>query len=320
MNNQTVGTSLTGMVRHTRPVHPDQQHTVNKFLAMAQAAQTTKQAQGRAESLPICSPPVDFQPLGRLEGHRSHEEAPRAVAEGLPTPLALEDAQSAPAWLTDALAYLDQQEQAQATPRICVQMPHQSPPPVDELLDLEPLRPKRGRGAGTEGPGALARLMADLARDHLAARPHLRRRDGSAPVQVVMHLPAEMVSEQLGINDCTRLEWTGQLQATGYLQARLHYATSTNDQGERVTMVTGTLYAVRLQPGHTARVRYADLCRKWRDLDADRAAGRTSYAAIKAAYKRAEAAEAKRVQDEEKNTRGGSGNLTSTRQRTGWAA
>lgn len=56
--------------------------------------------------------------------------------------------------------------------------------------------------------------------------------------------------------------------------------------GERLTAIDGMLYAVRLSAGHEARLRWTDYKRKYRDLDADRAAGRTAYNAIRNARAR----------------------------------
>ena len=151
-------------------------------------------------------------------------------------------------------------------------------PPLADLLDLDALRPTRGRGAGSEGAGALARVLDELARHVLSVRPY--KHQGEAPRQVVVHLSAEVLAAALERNDATVWRWTQALEASGYLHARPHYTTSTNQAGERVTRVDGTLYAVRLQPGHRARLDYRDLTRQYRDLDADRAAGRTAHRAI----------------------------------------
>ena len=151
-------------------------------------------------------------------------------------------------------------------------------PLLADLLDLSALRPTRGRGAGSEGAGALARLLDELARHVLTVRPYKQNND--LPRQVVFHESAEMLAKALEHNDATIWRWTQILEASGYLHARPHYTTSTNEAGERVTRVDGTLYAVRLQPGHRARLDYRDLTRHYRDLDADRVAGRTAHRAI----------------------------------------
>ncbi|MFC5848570.1 hypothetical protein [Deinococcus petrolearius] len=136
---------------------------------------------------------------------------------------------------------------------------------LGELVDLQGLRPTRGRGAGTEGAGALARLLDSLARHALQARRH-----DQVPNQIVVHTSVELLAETLGVPTSTIWRWTQLLEAEGYCQARTHYTTAPNRHGERTTMVDGTLYAVRLKVGHPARVRYDDLKRQYRNLDADR--------------------------------------------------
>jgi hypothetical protein len=137
--------------------------------------------------------------------------------------------------------------------------------PLNDLVDLNGLRPTRGRGAGTEGAGALARLLDSMARHTLQARHH-----DQVPHQIVFHTSVELLAETLGVPTSTIWRWTQLLEAEGYCNARTHYTTATNRHGERTTMVDGTLYAVRLKVGHPARVRYDDLKQQYRNLDADR--------------------------------------------------
>jgi len=170
-----------------------------------------------------------------------------------------------------------------ASARVMVR-PVQGPPPepvpevldLAELLDLVELRPKRGRGAGTEGPGRLARLLHELAR-------HVFKTKGYrlTPGQIVFHTSQELLAEALGVDVATVRRWTRQLEARAYCDSRPHFSDMSQD-GETVTAVDGTLYAVRLVPGHRARLGYDDLCHQWRDLDADRKAGRTAWALLKA--------------------------------------
>lgn len=224
-----------------------------------------------------------------------------AGAVPAPTPGAVE-AQERPAWLVtpEELDALEQKPKTEAAPMVRVQA--QPVPELAELLELDRFRPKRGRGAGTAGAGALAELLHECARRHLKARPHLYSKAGHPPRQVVLHLSAEMLAAYLGVSDNTIREWAAQLQAEGYLQARAHKTTSKR-QGEDVTVSDGTLYAVRLAPGHVARLRWTDYKKNYRDLDADRKAGRTAHNAIKWAVQRAKMrAEADADQHEEKNT------------------
>jgi hypothetical protein len=158
-------------------------------------------------------------------------------------------------------------------------------PPLVDLLDLEALRPTRGRGARGEGAGALAYLLDHLARHLLMVRPQRYQQGGRAPRQIVLHLSAEMLAATLGCNEATAWRWTQRLEALGYLKARPHYSNRTNKEGERVTAIDGTLYAIRLEAGHQAYLSYEDLTRQYRDLDADREAGRTAHRAISAARK-----------------------------------
>ena len=191
--------------------------------------------------------------------------------------------QEQPAWMVT----LDELEAAlnrRPSPRVQRQL--QPVAPLAELLDLEQFRPKRGRGAGTAGAAALAALLDTLTRTRLATCPHLYSRTGHPPRQIVLHLSAELLAAALGVSDNTLRRWTAQLQEAGFVRAALHYTSMTNREGQRLTAVDGTLYAVRLAPGHTARLRYADYKRVYRNLDADRRAGRTAYNAIRNARRR----------------------------------
>lgn len=213
----------------------------------------------------------------------------------------------------EAIDREEQERQARKNARVKVKL--EQPHALTELLELKKYRPKRGRGAGTEGAGALARLAYDLACRVLQFRPYLYDKDGKLPSQIVLHLSGEMVAEVLGVSENTVREWTSQLAADGFLEARPHYTTAKNWAGEDVTMMDGTLYAVRLKPGRNARLRYSDMKRQYRDLDADRKAGRTAYNAIQSAHQKAqrwaewraaEDAKGKHDPDAGKNTSGSS--------------
>jgi hypothetical protein len=154
------------------------------------------------------------------------------------------------------------------------------PPSIVDLLDLDELRPKCGKGYGGEGPGELARLLDHLGRHALSVRPgKYRKRGGGWPRQIVLHLSAEMLAAKLGRNVDTVRVWTKVLMALGYLDARPHHSRATRN-GQKGTVVDGTLYAIRLQPGHRARLSFKDLSKSYRDLDADRHAGRTAFRVI----------------------------------------
>ena len=211
-----------------------------------------------------------------------------------------------PPWLVTPEEF-DRFEREQAQPRVRVQVELEKVARLEELVALKKYRPKRGRGAGTAGAGRLAALLYGLMCRHLQAHTHLYGKDGSLPRQVVLHLSAEMLAAQLGVSDNTVREWASQLAADGFLAVRAHYTTGTTLTGEQGSLMDGTLYAVRVVPGHTARLRWQDMKRAYRNLDADRAAGRTAHNAIRNALKRAQARAEEvlfenDVQDAEKNT------------------
>ena len=272
MNNQRQG-SRTQMVRQSAHLFPVP-HTIpppnrqlreeaatQRFAQMARAALDQTSAE-EGKSATTLTAELTAEPLS--QPHQTPKNWPCNLSPVLPSILIREEA-----------------SQATYTPdRLKVSRPSPlQPPPLADLLDLDALRPIRGRGAGSEGAGALARVLDELARHVLSVRPYKQKGD-EAPRQVVVHLSAELLAKGLKRNDATVWRWTQALEDSGYLHARPHYTTSTNQDGERVTRVDGTLYAVRLQPGHRARLDYRDLTRQYRDLDADRAAGRTAYRAI----------------------------------------
>lgn len=299
---QGSATAMVGQNAHTFPVPdifnapltPRQAERAAQFLAMLtlKAAPDVAQEQPQEPAAPRCR---SYQELAaerraKSKAHRRPRKAtpPAAWVNKAAALLGIpEQAEERPAWLItpEEIDALEQQAKTEAAP--VVRVPAQPVPELAELLNLEQFRPRRGRGAGTAGAGALAELLHECARRHLKARPHLYNEAGYPPRQVVLHLSAEMLAACLGVSDNTIREWAAQLQAVGYVQAHGHKTTSTNAEGERVTMADGTLYAVRLAPGHTARLRYADYKKQYRDLDADRKAGRTAYNAIRWAEQRA---------------------------------
>lgn len=228
--------------------------------------------------------------------HRRAEKGPQNSGEGSP-PFAR------PADLTPAATYAPERLPVKA------RHPLADVPPLAELVDLEALRPKRGKGYGTAGAGALAELLDHLARHTLTVRPYQAQgHAGGPPRQIVLHLSAEMLAATLGRNQDTVNTWTQQLAATGYLAARPHYTTATTKDGERVTAVDGTLYAIRLQVNHNAYLSYQDLNKQYRNLDADRQARRTARRAVQNARKLdrdsgKQAQKENTVSDEEKNIR-----------------
>lgn len=291
MNNPTQG-SVTASVTQKARTFPDsptfpplQQDRVGCYMAMARAALAAKASAAPGDgagALPAADhgagPGTDLPCLrtvqemtadlqaNREERRRSHEKA-RREAEATCSP------QAFPQNVREAYS---------ASARVMVrpvQGPQLEPVPevrdLAELLDLAELRPKRGWGAGTEGPGRLARLLHELAR-------HVFKTKGYrlTPGQIVFHTSQELLAEALGVDVATVRRWTRQLEARAYCDSRPHFSDMSRN-GETVAAVDGTLYAVRLVPGHRARLGYDDLSHQWRNLDADRKAGRTAWTLLK---------------------------------------
>lgn len=282
------------------PLTPRQARTTSHFLEMARAAQARQ-----ADVPPPLPTAVDAflkqecsaldKLLGEIQTRRDAEAAQAAKREARKgqaqrrRELRAAAAQEAevraglrlcdftpPEGLPDAL------RACYAPKRLTVSLTD-GPPSLVDLVDLDELRPKCGKGFGGEGPGELARLLDHLARHALSVRPgKYRKRGGGWPRQIVLHLSAEMLAARLGRNPDTVRVWTKVLKALGYLDARAHRSRATRN-GQQGTVVDGTLYAIRLQPGHKAKLSFKDLSQSYRNLDADRDAGRTAFRVIERA-------------------------------------
>ncbi|MFK7604226.1 hypothetical protein ACI3L1_18685 [Deinococcus sp. SM5_A1] len=307
MNNQQ-GDSLTHRVRQNAPIFPDrdtvkppltprQAKTTSHFLAMGRVAQARQ-----ADVPPPLPSAVNAflkqecsaldKLLGELEARRDAEAAQAAKREARKgqaqrrrelRAAAAQDAEvRAGMQLCDFTPSADMPDALRACyapKRLTVNLTD-GPPSIVDLLDLDALRPKCGKGYGGEGPGELARLLDHLGRHALSVRPgKYRKRGGGWPRQIVLHLSAEMLAAKLGRNVDTVRVWTKALIALGYLDARPHHSRATRN-GQQGTVVDGTLYAIRLQPGHKAKLSFKDLSKSYRDLDADRHAGRTAFRVI----------------------------------------
>jgi len=265
------------------PAKASHQDRAARFLAMAQAAMSARASAAPGDGAGALLTVEDGKALAtrsrtvqgiaaeletnREQRRRSHDKArceTEVTCPPHPMPQSVREAYSASA-------------------RVTVR-PMQGPPPepvpevldLAELLDLAVLCPKRGRGARTEGAGRLARLLDELGRHVFKTRAYQL-----TPGQIVFHTSQELLAEALGVDVATVRRWTRRLETLGYCDSRPHYSDMSRN-GETVAAVDGTLYAVRLQPGQHAHLGYDDLCHQWRDLDADRKAGRTAWALLKA--------------------------------------
>ena len=321
---------LPGQPAHIQDLPPltdAQQIKARHFLAMATAktALDVAQEQPQEPAAPRCK---SYQELAaeraerraRSKAHRRPRKAapPAAwVNRAAAAPESQESQEERPAWLITAEELAESLKQQvipnNPTPKLRKGVQRKSLTPLADLLDLKKYRPKRGRGYGTAGAGALAELLYEQACTALAYRLHLYDEDGNPPPQMVLLGCAELNAATLDVSENTVRDWTAQLVEDGFLDAKAHHTTMTTEDGEQITVVDGMLYAIRLAPGHKARLRYEDYKKQYRDLDADRAAGRTAFNAIRNAQRRAElAAEAMRaegqnlnaVPDGEKNTAG----------------
>ena len=141
-------------------------------------------------------------------------------------------------------------------------------PPVPVLRPpCAPLDTITARCTLKAGPRRLLELLHQVAVATVAARAY-----PVVPSQVTIHQPQELLAKALGCHPVTVWRWTAALEAVGLLDARAHFTTSNG-----TTRTDGTLYAVSLKAGHRAHLPHDDLKHKWRDLDGDRAAGRTAW-------------------------------------------
>ena len=234
------------------PLTPRQAERAAQFLAML----TLKAAPGvGAGAVPAAAPDVDkaqeqTAPRCRSKAHHKPRKAtPPAAWVNRPAaaPEAQERQEERPVWLVTPEELDAYESTPTPAPKMQRQVQRQAVPLLADLLDLEQFRPKRGRGAGTAGAGALAVLLDEYARTALAHRLYLYDEEGRPPRQIVLHLCAELIAATLKVSENTVRDWTAQLTEAGYLYARAHHTTATLE-GEQVTVVDGMLYAVRLAP------------------------------------------------------------------------
>jgi hypothetical protein len=96
------------------------------------------------------------------------------------------------------------------------------------------------------------------------------------PNQVAYHLSQELLALSLGCTTRSVQKWQAELERLGLIDTRAHYGGRKTD-----ARVDGLVLAVSLKPNHRARLHHDELSHKWRDLDADRQAGKTAWAALK---------------------------------------
>jgi hypothetical protein len=129
-------------------------------------------------------------------------------------------------------------------------------------------------------PQTLSETAQTLCCALVASAIETAKRRGYSPrtTHVTMHVPLEIVARACGVSRVTAWRHLPQLRELGLIDYRVHKGTC---RGE--TRNTGTLWQVRLTPTHgsKARLSFDDLKHRWRDLDRDVRAGRTSYAALK---------------------------------------
>lgn len=91
--------------------------------------------------------------------------------------------------------------------------------------------------------------------------------------QAVIHQPVEIMCRALGVSRVTFYKHLRTLKQLGLVDSRPHIG---NWYG--LARATGTLFAVSLKPGHSARLRWFDLKHQWRNLQADTESGtRTAW-------------------------------------------
>lgn len=168
-----------------------------------------------------------------------------------------------------------QASQSQAAPPVAqVRQPQPIAPRVVQRASFQVLEEAHDLEGLGEGPRRLLEQLHALAVDVAKLR-----RYSTSTSQVVIHQSQELQAKALGVHRVTVWRWTQELEERGHIQARAHKATTTH-KGKGVTRNDGTLYAVSLKAGHRARLRYDDLRHQYRDLEADRKAGKTAFQTV----------------------------------------
>jgi hypothetical protein len=138
---------------------------------------------------------------------------------------------------------------------------------LEELLAL-----LEGKGLAA-GPAKLFLLLAYLGRRYL--REKWGRKASRKASQVAFHLPNDLLAAYIGVDRVTVWRWMEVLKAAGLADSREH-RTWAVIKGQPNFYTTGNVWLVRLKPGRV-KWEYTDLAHPWRDLEEDRATGRTAY-------------------------------------------
>lgn len=188
---------------------------------------------------------AEYRPLAPLKP--SEAVSARSVAANVLTP----DATRTALYCADARAKLEAEAGTLAEAlRACV-------PALEARCD---------RRAAAE---ALHTDLVTLALGTKQARGH------KAAAQITVHQSAELLADTLGLSSASLYRYLALLKNAGLVDYRGNKSTATVD-GERRTRADGTLIAVGLKPGAAAKLGVHDFG-SYRDLDADRKAGRTAY-------------------------------------------
>ncbi len=132
--------------------------------------------------------------------------------------------------------------------------------------DVPTLEARRDRRAAVES------LHTDLVILALAVK---QARGHVSAAQLTVHQSAELLAQVLGMGDASLYRYLPMLRDVGLIDYRGSKSSATFE-GESCTRADGTLIAIALRPGTQAKLDINDYG-TYRDLDADRRAGRTAY-------------------------------------------
>ena len=126
--------------------------------------------------------------------------------------------------------------------------------------------------ARSDRRAAIEHLHTELVTLALAVK---QARGYKAASQIAVHQSAELLADILRISDASLYRYLPYLREIGLIDYRSNKSTTLVEE-ESCTRADGTLIAICLQPGSQAKLGIHDFG-TYRDLDADRKAGRTAY-------------------------------------------